>query len=210
MSRDAKFISVIIVITIAIFGALIILSMRKKASPVDSTRLVREDSQQIGSSGAPVTLIEFADLECEACRVAHPTVKKILEEYQGKIHFVFRNFPLHKNSVLAAKAAEAAGEQGKFWEMHDLLFQKQQEWGEKQTPQTELFMSYADELKLDKERFSTSLNSAAYTDKINRDKDDGIASGVQGTPTFFLNGRQLKGVPRYEELKSLIEEELKK
>jgi protein-disulfide isomerase len=120
-----------------------------------------------------------------------------------------RNFPLHGNSVLAATAAEAAGEQGKFWEMHNLLFENQQTWGEKQTPQTELFTQYAQTLGLDMTKFSAVLKSNSYAAKIQRDKSDGMALGIKGTPTFFVNGKMVRGVPQYEELKAIIEEELK-
>ncbi len=217
MSTDAKVIGGIIGVTLVIFTGLIALSSRTPSlqqeittvAPENMDKLVREDSQKITSSTASVTLVEFTDFECEACRAAYPIVKKILSEYEGKITFVLRNFPLHGNSVLAAKSAEAAGEQGKFWEMNNLLFENQTAWGEKQTPQTELFTQYAQTLGLDMEKFSASLSSDAYKEKINRDKNDGIALGVKGTPTFFLNGKIISGVPSYEKLKEKIEGELK-
>jgi protein-disulfide isomerase len=180
----------------------------EKAS-VDPAILVRDDSRKIESPGSAVTLVEFLDFECEACGAAYPIVKQILKEYDGRINFVLRNFPLHANSVLAAKSAEAAGEQGKFWEMYDKLFQNQREWGEQKTPQTEFFRKYAQEIGLDMDAFNEVIASKKYEDKVMRDQRDGESAGVQGTPTFYLNGKQLRGIPRYEQLKQMIDEEIK-
>ena len=174
---------------------------------VDSQVLVREDSQKIISkTDDKLTLVEFADFECEACKAAHPLVKKILKDYDGRITYVFRNFPLHGNSVLAAKTAEAAGEQGKFWEMYDKLFENQLEWGEKSTPQTGLFSTYALELGLDMEKFKTSLNSNDYADKIQRDQKDGVTAGVKGTPTFFLNGKKVNPNELINEIEKILKQ----
>lgn len=216
MSTDAKILLGIAGLTLLIIGGIVALSIRNNISqsasavvaPEQRDRLVRPDSQRIAATPSRVTLVEFADFECEACRAAYPTVKKLLNEYQGKITFVLRNFPLHGNSVLAAQAAEAAGEQDKFWAMYDLLFTKQGEWGEKQVPQTELFVQYAAMLGLDVKKFTATLQSDRYQDKIRRDKSDGLALGVKGTPTFFLNNTMLTVMPSYEELKVLVEAEL--
>lgn len=175
---------------------------------VDPKILVRDDSYTIGTSSAKVTIVEFLDPECESCRAVYPTVKQILDEYEGKIFFVARYFPLHNNSVLAAKALESAGEQGKYWEMMDMLFTNQSDWGEKQEPQTELFTQYAQELGLDMDKFAQGLENKAYEDKVNRDKSDGISAGVQGTPTFFINGALAGNVMSYEEFKEKIDAQL--
>lgn len=177
---------------------------------VDSKVLVRDDSYKVGSSSAKVTVVEFLDPECESCRAAYPAVKQILDEYEDKITFVSRYFPLHNNSILAAKALESAGEQGKYWEMMDKLFTNQSDWGEKQEPQTELFTQYAQELELDMAKFALGLENKAYEDKVSRDKNDGIAAGVQGTPTFFINGVKAGNVMSYAEFKSKIDAELAK
>lgn len=150
--------------------------------------LIRSDSPTLGDDDAPVTLVEFLDPECESCRAAHPAIKQIMADYDGRVRLVVRYFPLHSNSALAAAATEAAGEQGQYWEMQNLLFERQPEWGEKQTPQTELFIAYAEELGLDIEQFITDLENPAAYDKVERDRLDGMALGVRGTPTFFVNG----------------------
>ncbi len=216
MSTDAKILLGIAGLTFMIIGGILALSMRNQntestssvVAPENRDKLVRPDSQRISATSSRVTLVEFLDFECEACRAAYPAVKKLLDEYQGKITFVLRNFPLHGNSVLAAQAAEAAGEQDKFWAMYDLLFTKQNEWGEKKTPQTELFIQYAAMLGLDVKKFAAALESNRYQDKIMRDKSDGLALGIKGTPTFFLNNTLFSGVPNYDDLKKLVELEL--
>lgn len=184
-------------------------SDKKAETVVDASILVRDDSWKIKATSSKVTLVEFLDFECEACGAAYPIVKQILQEYEGKINFVVRNFPLHANSVLAAKSAEAAGEQGKFWDMYDKLFQNQKEWGEQRTPQTELFRKYAGEIGLDMSAFNEVIGSKKYEDKVARDQRDGNEAGVRGTPTFYLNGKQIHGVPRYDQLKQMIDVELK-
>ncbi|MES2437005.1 MAG: DsbA family protein [Patescibacteria group bacterium] len=219
MKQETKVVLGMIGVCLVIFIGIIFLSDRGTSPQnslsdtqpiVDQTVLVREDSKKIEVAGSKITLVEFADFECESCGAAHPILKKIKEEYKEKMTFVFRNFPLHGNSVLAAKAAEAAGEQGKFWEMHDKLFENQKQWGEKQTPQTELFRKYAQELGLNMTNFNTVIASTKYEDKIARDKNDGVKAGVTGTPTFYLNGKIIKGVPTYAQLKQLIDSELNK
>ena len=172
-------------------------------------QLVREDSYRQEAVGSKVTIVEFLDLECEACGAMYPTVKQVLAEYEGRITFVVRYFPLHRNSVLAAKAAEAAGRQGKYWEMYALLFENQGSWGEKSQPQTEVFIRYAEALSLDMARFRSDLNDSTLEAKISRDKNDGVAAGVKGTPTFFINGVQAGSVMSYEQLKTRIDAALR-
>lgn len=179
------------------------------SAPIEQSRLVREDSPTLGSNDAKVTIVEFLDPECESCRAMFPVVKDLMKEYEGKVKLVVRYFPLHQNSVLAATVTEAAGEQGKYWEMQEKLFEKQTEWGEKQTPQKDLFMRYAQELQLDMTKFEASLSKAEIATKIQRDKTDGEAVNVQGTPTFFINGQRLEQLPP-QIMKARIDEELNK
>lgn len=176
-------------------------------SPLPETQLIRQDSPTIGSIDAPVTIVEFLDPECESCRAAYPFVKQLLEKYDERIRLVVRYFPLHNNSVLAATATEAAGAQGKYWEMQELLFNRQQEWGEQQTPQTDRFVSYATELGLNIEQFTSNLQNQDYLAKIERDRADGEALGVTGTPTFFINGRQVQELSA-DAIVAMIEAEL--
>jgi len=174
----------------------------RNTQPVATNLLIRDDSPTIGPTDAKVTIVEFLDPECESCRAAFPMVKEILNTYGEDVRLVVRYFPLHNNSVLAVQATEAAGEQGKYWEMQELLFQNQSIWGEQQTPQTALFIQYATELGLDVAAFTDALNSSKYADKIQRDQQDGQALGVNGTPTFFVNGQQVQNIGSLPDLVS--------
>ena len=178
-------------------------------------QLVRSDSPTLGAADAPVTIVEFLDPECESCRSFNPTVKKMLKDYDGKVRLVVRYMPLHPNSLSAATFTEAAGEQGKYWQAQEMLFQKQPEWGTKHGPSpgapadiNALFKRYAAELGLDAGKMDKAFAENRYAAKLERDKKDGQALGVRQTPTIFVNGRKLARL--YEsDLKSLIDEELR-
>lgn len=182
---------------------------------INPETLVRPDSPTLGAENAPVTLVEFLDPECESCAAFAPTVKKILTDYDGKVRLVVRYMPLHPNSLRAATLTEAAGEQGKYWQMQELLFQKQPEWGTKHGPAPAsppdidaLFEKYARELGLDLAKVDSAFKENRFQEKLQRDLKDGQSLGVRQTPSFFINGRKLA---RFSEtdLRSLIEEELK-
>lgn len=157
-----------------------------------SDRLVRPDSQLLSEGTSDVEFVEFLDFECEACRAAFPAVEQLREEYGDEVTFVVRNFPLHNNSVAAAKAAEAAAAQGKFEEMYIRLFETQTEWGEKDSSQEDVFFGFAEDLGLDMDEFRSVYDDPATTEKVERDQADGRALGVSGTPTFFLDGEKLE------------------
>lgn len=188
-----------------------------KPAAISPETLVRPDSPTLGAADAPVTLVEFFDPECESCAAFSPNVKRILKDYDGKVRLVARYMPLHPNSLPAAALMEAAGEQGKYWQMQDLLFQKQPEWGERHgAPPTApkpdvnaLFEKYAAELGLDITKVRSAAKENRYQAKLERDLRDGRTLGVRQTPTFFVNGRRLA---RFSEadLRALIEDELKK
>ncbi len=213
----------IAVIVGAYFGAGYYRSeVQKEVKPItpttaNSAALVREDSPTLGPADAKVTLVEFYDPECESCAAFAPVVKKIMKDYEGKIRLVARYMPLHPNSMPAASFTEAAGEQGKYWQAQELLFQKQGEWGEKHgapinTPKPDinkLFDKYAMELGLDLEKAGKAISENRYVAKIERDRKDGQTLGVRRTPTFFVNGRELARFGE-SDLRALIEEEMKK
>lgn len=185
-------------------------------SSINPETLVRPDSPTLGAADAPVTLVEFLDPECESCAAFAPVVKRILAQYDGKVRLVIRYMPLHPNSLRAATLLEAAGEQGKYWEAMDYLFQKQPEWGTKHGPPTAapppdinvLFDKYAKELGLDVEKINSAIKENRFQAKLQRDLKDGQSLGVRQTPSFFVNGRKLA---RFSEsdLRALIEDELK-
>ncbi|OGG09058.1 hypothetical protein A2154_03360, partial [Candidatus Gottesmanbacteria bacterium RBG_16_43_7] len=136
---------------------------------------------------ASATLVEFSDFQCPACAAFQPTVKEILSKYGSKIRFIYRHFPLqqHQFSYPSALAAEAAGLQGKFWEMHDLLFENQNSLSENTGG------DLASKLKLDMDQFTSDLKSKEVKDRVDRDRADGIRLGIDATPTFYLNAVKL-------------------
>lgn len=183
---------------------------------INAEALIRPDSPTLGAADAPVTLVEFLDPECESCAAFAPVVKKIMKDYDGKIRLVVRYMPLHPNSLSAATFTEAAGEQGKYWQAQEMLFQKQSEWGTKHGANAgppadinALFRKYAAELGLDAEKMNAAFAANKYKAKTERDRKDGETLGVRQTPTFFVNGRKLARFGEAD-LRALIDEELKK
>lgn len=143
-----------------------------------------------GSLDAPVIMVEYGDYECPHCKAAYPNVKAIQIEFGDDLCFVYRHFPLveiHPHAESAAESAEVAGAQGRFWEMHDMLFQNSPAI---ETPQ---LLVYAEQIGLDLERFSRELRAHKYLGRVRRDIESGVLSGVRGTPTFFINGIKHEG-----------------
>lgn len=148
-----------------------------------------------GNKDSKVTLIEYGDYQCPGCGSAYPNLKAVAEKYKGQLAFVFRNFPLtsiHPNALAAAAAAEAAGLQGKYWEMHDKLYEGQNSWqGLNASQRTNFFASYANELKLDIAKFKSDLTNPDINKKIDYDIALGKKARVTGTPTIYLNGKEV-------------------
>jgi protein-disulfide isomerase len=204
MTKEAKILIAIMVVVVAggLFAAL-------SGGPAvnKSELLARENSYRSGNG--TVEVVEFGDYQCPACAQVHPTVTRLQEEYEGRITFIFRNFPLssHKNALPSAEAAEAAGAQGKYWAMHDMLYENQDEWSGVADPMG-IFIGYATDLGLDIDTFRHDYGAKKYLDSISNDQSDGYRLGVQGTPTFFVNGKQQRSFD-YDALKNAIEAELK-
>lgn len=158
-----------------------------------------------GNINANITIIEFSDFQCPNCYTAQLVLSRLFEDYNGSIVHYYRNLPLtiHENSMNAALAAEAANEQGKFWEYHDILFDNQYELDK------DNLRKYALELGLNMTQFNSAFDSEKYKADIEKDKADAKALGVRGTPTFFINGQKVEG-PDEERIRKIIEEELKK
>lgn len=172
--------------------------------------VVVADEWTKGARDAKVTLVEYSDFECGACAAYYPIVQALLEEFGAKVQFVYRHFPLrqiHASAEYAARASEAAGKQGKFWEMHDLLFEKQSEWSAVYSGTT-IFEEYASVLGLDVARFANDMTSKEVGDKVERDYASGLKSGVNSTPTFFLNGKKIATPRSYAEFESIIKQAL--
>ena len=159
--------------------------MTQESETARLTPLVSQRDHQQGPETAPVTLVEYGDYECPYCGEAYPIVKEIQRRLGNRLRFVFRNFPLtqsHPHAEHAAEAAEAAAVQGKFWEMHDSLFEHQRALDDAHLVQ------YAIVLNLDKERFVREMTEHVHTNRVREDFLSGVRSGVNGTPTFFING----------------------
>lgn len=178
-----------------------------------------DDDPFLGPKNAKVTIIEFSDFQCPFCRSFwRDTFNQIKEKYidSGKsVKFVYRDFPLssiHPMAQKYAEAAECAQDQGKFWEMHDKIFQEQDKLGQGTISAFTIadVKKWARELGLNGSEFNQCLDSGKYAEEVKKDFDDGVASGVNGTPTFFINGKISVGAQPFETLKSIIDQELQK
>ena len=201
------FVGIVAVTILVLIISILTLSGGEKIVEVPKEGLVKENNYSVGRKDANVAIVEFSDFQCPACGSAHPIIKRITQEYEDKILFVYRHFPIitaHKYALKAAEAAEAAGEQGKFWEYHDLLFENQE------SLKTQDLKRYAQELELDTAKFNEALDSGKFKDKVTTDMDDGEKLGVSSTPTFFINGQKNVGVLSYEKFKELIDKALEK
>lgn len=173
---------------------------------------VQEDDHTKGNEKAKVVLIEYGDYQCPACGAVHPIIERLTKKYEKDVLFVFRNFPLitiHPNAFASARAAEAAAAQGKFWEMYNKLYDNQQIWGNLSTNQQATFEGYAKELGLDIEQFKQDYASEAVASKINRDLSSGEQFGVQGTPTFVLNGKKIENPRDADGYETIIKDAIK-
>jgi len=163
-----------------------------------------------GTPASNVILIEYGDFQCPACAQYEPIVQKVRADYADKIAFVYRHFPLgqHKNAKITAYASEAAGKQGKFWEMHDMIYDGQNAWANLSKDKVkDVMIKYAEAIGLDLKLFEEQIDSGEVKDKVQSDNDGGLKAGVNATPTFILNGKKIQ--PRsYDEFKNFIEQEL--
>lgn len=171
-------------------------------SSVDANAVIAASEQNgqiadhvFGKADSKVVLIEYGDFQCPSCGNAHPQIKEVTEEYDDRVAFIFRNFPLttiHPNARAASAAVEAAGLQGKYWEMHNLVFESQSAWqGLTGTARTDAFIGYAQGLSLDISKFTTDLSSDSVNQKISFDQAIAKKLGINATPTFYLNGEKL-------------------
>lgn len=195
------------VVLIGSFLTIIFLSKGPDVTPGKLSKEATTDEWIRGDKNSKVTLVEYSDFQCPACRNREPEVNSLVNEFGTHMRYVYRNFPLrqiHLNSQISAQAAEAAGLQGKYWEMHNLLFEKQQTWSPQPADVVKAtFAEYAAQLGLNVDQFNKDLTSNKVEGLVNEDADSGKASGVNSTPTFFLNGLELKQ-KNNDELRKLI------
>ena len=175
---------------------------QQQSQPAPAAPVVVEPSAHVrGPANAPVTIEEYSDFQCPTCGRMHPVVKQLLAKYPQQVRVVFRHDPLaqiHPYARVAARAAEAAGAQGKFWEMADLLYEKQAEWS-KAAQARPYFLQYAQQLGLDAGRFQQDIDGTTISMRVVHDERRAVSRKFQGTPTFVVNGREL----RFEESNDL-------
>ena len=206
---------VIVIITVLVVAGAIFWGIRTQDSGSKNVNVeVTDEDTYLGNKDAKVTLVEYSDFQCPACKAYEDIIKQLRESYSGEdLRIVYRHFPLrsiHPNADLAAQAAEAAGEEGKFWEMKDLLFKNQAEWSQEKDPKG-LFGAYAKSIGLDVAEFDEDLLPEDDSkERVEKDYQSGVALGVNSTPTFILNGVVLKNPQNLDEFKKLIDAELKK
>ena len=194
------------VICVAIIGGLIYMAKSNKLDVTDVDAWAIQTANEkngniaehtLGDMKSKVIVIEYGDYQCPGCATAQPVLKTVMEKYKDKVGFVFRNYPLtsiHPNALAAASAAESAGLQGKFWEMHDKLYENQNTWNRLNgTDRTNYFVSLANEIGIDSEKLRANLNtdSKAIRQKINYDRAIGQTLDLTGTPSIFVNGKKI-------------------
>ena len=158
-----------------------------------------------GATSAPLTLVEFGDYQCPYCGAAYPVVKRLQSALGRRLRFAFRNFPLtqaHPYALIAAEAAEAAALQGKFWEMHDFIYEHQDDL------EPDVLPVWVRRMELNLDEFGTAIRQGEITKRIKEDRRSGIESGVNGTPCFFINGTRYDGTADYEPMRVALEEQL--
>jgi protein-disulfide isomerase len=199
MQKYRPFLIIAIVLLAAVVaGALLLRSGRNKnpftvSAPQQSPPPQTEGAQKL-PNGVTVTLEEFGDYQCPPCGALHPALKKLKQDMGPNLNFVFRNLPLtviHKNALAAARAAEAARIQNRFWEMHDLLYENQDLWKEDVNPTT-IFLKFASDLGLDTRRFAKDMDDKQVQMRIEADQDAASQLGIGGTPTILIDGRQMR------------------
>ena len=209
---------IILGITIAALVGVFVLFQDDAAAPgetvanVENPTEITAEDHVVGNEDAAVTLIEYSDYQCPACASYEPILQQVLDEYQeDELRFVYRDFPLtsiHPNATSAARAAEAAGRQNAYWEMHDLLFERQDEWSSTSVGSAAaMFEGYAEELGLNMDQYREDLENV--TNEVNIDIQTGQQLDVSSTPTFILEDEKIESNPRtFEEFKTLIDEQL--
>lgn len=206
---------VVLLIVGGLWGLINISSQPATPTISDVTKIPRVSAGDMtqGPKNAKVVLIEYADFQCPACGAYYPRVKQLQKDFNGKLLFVYRFFPLiniHRNALVSSEAGYAASKQGKFWEMHDLLFAHQADWAEKTNDEAMiLFVGYAQSLGLNIDQLKKDMSDPATSKFIMDQENKGTDNGIQGTPTFYVNYKQLENPQTYEEFKGIIASELK-
>lgn len=207
LAASLTVVGVFVVVVAAVFAVNRFSAGQSDAVATGESQLVRSDSHRLQTAAdGKVTLVEFLDFECEACGAYFPVVEELRKQYAGRVTFVARYFPIasHFNAERAARAVEAASKQGRFEAMYQRMYETQKQWAEKQVPADAAFRGFAKDLGLDLAAWDKAYNDPATLARVKKDATDGQALGVQGTPTFFLNGKKIE--PRSsDEFKAAID-----
>ena len=212
MRRMLIWSGVALVLIVASWGIVRLAGKPQTAGTGRTPDPIVESDWKKGNPDSKITLIEYADFQCPACAQYYPILNQLFAEYGDRILFVYRHFPLikiHANAVIAAQAADAAGAQGKFWEMHNLIYENQSAWANLSNSQAaDVYSGYASELGLNMEKFNSEMKSSESRERNLKAYNRAIEIGLSATPTFFLNGKFMQ--PRsYDEFKQLIEDAIK-
>lgn len=210
---DRKFIIILIVVLLSFAGLFFFTSRDNVEDSRQTSNGVSVSNNSKGQNSKDVEVLVYGDFECPACAQLFPIEKAVFEKYQNDIKFTFRHFPLdniHPNARAAHRAAEAAGMQGKFFEMHDLIYENHSQWSGSSKPKT-FFDQYAQSLGLDMDKFNQDYASEIVNSTINADKDEGKSKNISGTPTFFINGQKISNnlVNSVEAFSNQIEEAIR-
>lgn len=211
MKKIGIWVGVVVIITASIWGLISLVNSPAPASSISNLPPVSKDDIATGPKDAKVTLVEYADFQCPACASHHPWVKQLLSEFPKDIYFVYRFFPLtsiHQNALLSSQAGFATNLQGKFWQMHDLLYENQKSWAAENNA-LDIFVSYAEKINLDIDKFKKDISSDQTKKFVNDELNQAISIGVNSTPTFFLNGKKIQNPRSYDELRKLIQDQIK-
>jgi len=211
---DRRFIIILAVVVLGLGGIFFVGKIKSNsANSGANTTIGSTSNHTTGGNAKNVSLLVYGDFQCPVCGQFHPIEKKVVDTYKDDILFTFRHFPLdsiHPNARAGSRAAEAAGLQGKFFEMHDLLYENQSTWSQSTNPLS-FFTTYATQLGLDVDKFKADFTSETVNNTINADLKEGNQKGVTGTPTYYLNGKKLENgdISSYEKFSAIIEEAIK-
>lgn len=198
----------ILVTILLIVGVGVLFSNADKPKPVDQAILMKDGRPTQGPADAKVTIVEFSDLQCPACKASLPLVKEVLAKHPTDVRLVFRHFPLttvHPNSLAAAQAAEAVHAMGKFWQLHDLLFEEQENWAELSSKDFQVKLEeYLKKLEIDKTQFQKTIEKQETKDLVTADMSAGTQIGVDATPTFYVNGQKTPAPQLLSTVESLL------
>lgn len=215
-------IAVVSALFLVMFVGIIAVAKNKNNPKTEDGKVAIADDAHIRTSSLPdvessasaenvVTLVEYADIQCPACRDKHPDINQLLANYEGKLRVIFKHFPLtsiHPNAMEASIASEAVGKQGKFFEYLDLLYEKQAEWSALKLPDKK-FEEYAKSVGVNIEQYKKDLEDPQIQALVDKQRNEGIANGVTGTPSFFLENTRIATPLNLDEFKKLIDEAIK-